>query len=227
MFKLDMLPKLLTKNSEPYFLRIYGWQKESIDFLNKYFEALQENGFYINETIQNPMYNNISEFINQDNIQYKESELINFFSTSNMKNELAKNLINFINETTFANENIKKNSYIKIACWLKYKFLNKILIKNLKILYEGDINKYEFYFLMFLNYFGADVILLNYTSDLNFKSLKIKSDTEEIYFENFTKPNIDFKNLSKKFEYTFNNSITKENALKDILTSKRENNCYN
>lgn len=79
------------------------------------------------------------------------------------------------------NENMQKNAYIKFMCWLYYKFervVNHLGEENLpKLLYEGEISKYELMLLSILSHAGCDIILLQYKGDDNY----LKSDPQSQY----------------------------------------------
>ena len=66
-------------------------------------------------------------------------------------------------------EGMLKNAYIKFMCWLYYKFerMVNLLGENQvpKILYEGEVSRYELMLLTVLCHAGCDVVLLQYQGD--------------------------------------------------------------
>ena len=161
-------PKSRRAKEGVYFYRIIGYDEELLKFLRKYQTFAQRKGTYINSTIKNP---------DSSDVQYLCTIINNNFSIDfrNIKLECA-NWLKFLNDMqidliseaiyTFLSEmakeginiNIIKNSYIKFLYWAKYKFENSLKYIGQdeipKILYEGDIGKYELYMLRILSLAG-------------------------------------------------------------------------
>lgn len=82
-----------------------------------------------------------------------------------------------------SNDSIVKNTYIKFMCWLRSRF-GPVLIgigkaSPPKVLFEGDISKYEALLLHALHLAGCDVVYVDFCSDASYK----KADPAGAYSE--------------------------------------------
>lgn len=116
-----------------------------------------------------------------------------------IKNSLISSL-GKVNELYKANEgssNIHqyKNFIVKILCWceeyLRVLFRNSDFgdkateVFNPKVIYFGDIKKHEIYFLLLLNFMGADVLYINFSNDeLSEKLPLIENYSKIMIYEN-------------------------------------------
>jgi len=181
-------PKSHRAKEGVYFYRIIGYDEELLKFLRKYQTFAQRKGTYINSTIKNP---------DSSDVQYLCTIINNNFSIDfrNIKLECA-NWLKFLNDMqidliseaiyTFLSEmakeginiNIIKNSYIKFLYWAKYKFENSLKYIGQdeipKILYEGDIGKYELYMLRILSLAGCDIIYINFLNEESYMNIDIQ-----------------------------------------------------
>lgn len=186
MINSNEIKDLLKENETPNFVRIIGCDENILKFLSDYYLLMVKKGKYINETILNPKENEVSEFLSYVNgeVTFSEQEIKGFFTYLDNKNELAIAMIDFLSTFNFGSDSIKKNAYVKMMCWLKYRYMNVIRIKNPKILYEGNISKYELYFLKLLHKIGADVVLLNFIDDNSYQqSMMGASDNKSILID--------------------------------------------
>ena len=91
------------------------------------------------------------------------------------------------------NESIQKNVYIKMMCWLYYKFerLMPFLGEDMppKVLYEGNsITNHELIFLRILSSMGTDILLLETKSDDAYLRLDPESKWSQRIEDDGTKP---------------------------------------
>lgn len=176
-----------------YFYRISSYNGIIGDFLIKYYETARRVGVIIEGRIPNPDEKNLSYFEEVMGLGFQMSEA--FFTESlklwlpRMNEFQRRNIASSIFRTldllrkNGKNENMLKNAYIKFMCWLYYKFeriVNHLGEENLpKILYEGEVGKYELMMLSVLSDAGCDVVLLQYNGDDNYH----KTDPQSQYSE--------------------------------------------
>lgn len=167
------------KNKGVYFYRITTYSEEIKDFVVKYYERARKNGVIIEGKIQNPTEQNLSYYneIMGDSFQLS----VGFFMTSlkkwlpRMDNYQTEVVAIAIYDTleilrkSGKNENMLKNAYIKFMCWMYFKFeriISQLGDNNIpKILYEGNIGRYELLLISILSNAGCDVVLLQYAGD--------------------------------------------------------------
>lgn len=216
MVNSNELKDLLKENEIPNFVRIIGYDENTLKFLSDYYLLTIKKGKYINETILNPKDNEVSEFLSyvNNNVTFSEQEIKGFFAYLDNKNELAIAMINFLSTFNFDSESIKKNAYVKMMCWLRYRYMNVIRIKNPKILYEGNISKYELYFLKLLHEIGADVVLLNFIDDNSYQKSMIGVSNDKNIL-------IDCKKKGQPLiHFTLNANQNKNQAAKSPIENK-------
>lgn len=168
-----------------YFYRINGYNQQVADFIRKYYEAARSAGVVIEGRIPNPDEKNLAYF---NEIMGTDFQLSLGFLTSSLKkwlprmSEYQRNVVATAMYDTLddlrkngKNENMLKNAYTKFMCWLYYKFeriVNQLGNSDVpKILYEGEISKYEFLLIRILAGAGCDVVLLQYKGDQSYLSL--------------------------------------------------------
>ena len=237
-----------------YFYRIIGYDDEYLKFLRKYQTFAQRKGIYINKTIVNPDPSDIqylNTLINND-VEVDNQKIKN--QCQNWLKFLNDSQINLISEALFiilkemqndnTNINIIKNSYIKFLYWMKYRFENCIKFINQdevpKVLYEGDIGKYELYMLRILSLAGCDVLYINFLNEESY----MKYDIQGKYSMRIIKPirqnppihfsKIDLKQIEerkkiidniKEIPYKLNtNQWLKDDFFEDIFSLKRSEN---
>lgn len=168
-----------------YFVRIIGFDDEILEFLKKYRSVAENKGIYINKTIPNPDEIQVNNFFKKIGGSFKCDKpfIINTATRWLDKTDLKKSTIfaSAVYEELKrlmlegANENIIKNSFVKFMCWAKYIFQN--LISNIdtdivpKILYQGDITKYELFMLHILNRSGCDIVYSNFLNQNSYISI--------------------------------------------------------
>ena len=173
-----------------YFYRIIGYSSEIEKLLARYYEAAIKSGVVIEGNIPNP---------NPDNLAYYKEMMGDSFSLD--KGFIARSLSKWLprmdsyqNKTVTdavygaltdlrdrgKNDNILRNVYIKLMCWLYYKFERIVgrLGKNdiPKILYEGSVTYHELILLRILSMCGCDIVLLEYDGDAAYKKLDSVSE---------------------------------------------------
>lgn len=168
-----------------FFYRINGYNEQIAEFIGKYYEAARSAGVVIEGRISNPDEKNLSYY---NEIMGSDFQLSMGFLTTGLRkwlprmSEYQRNAVAAAIYDTLddlrkngKNENMLKNAYIKFMCWLYYKFeriVNQLGNSNVpKILYEGEISKYEFLLIRILAGAGCDVILLQYNGDQNYLAL--------------------------------------------------------
>lgn len=239
-----------------FFYRFIGYddEKSFSVFLKKYYISAKNKGIYINKTLLNPLEEQVNNF-------YKEINLNNFMNKNEIYNHCLKwlktsnqNGLNLLSDSIYnmlqylkqngVSEGILKNTYIKFMCWFRYNFIeviNYLADNNLpKILYEGDITKYEVYVLKVLSYSGCDVLYLNFISDESYLKYdneskfstpvygKIKADLKNCFKdENIKKNNINYNSKTQLLNSNINikvetNKWIKKNFLDSIFDSNSQ-----
>ena len=183
--KLDdyFLPRSKRNQNGIYFQYVVGHSKEAMEFLSHYYYETKKNGVYFKDGLPNPEGSQVNTFFEVAGTQFAfQKEMIKnavskWFQvlTLEKQNCIAEAVFSKLSELSAQgnNENILKNAYVKFMCWLRYK-CNSILARigeenPPKILYEGDIGKYEYYFLQILAYAGCDVLLLHFQTEEGFQ----------------------------------------------------------
>ncbi|MDE6776054.1 MAG: YceG family protein, partial [Ruminococcus sp.] len=177
-----------------YFYRINSYSDVIDSFIWKYYTEARKNGVVIEGRIPNPTKENLeyySSFIGADfqldgafierslrkwlprlNSVQRSSVMSAVYSSLEMLRQSGKN------------DNMLKNAYIKFMCWLYYKFERVVsrLGENEvpKVIYEGNITKYELLMLSVLSNSGCDVVLLQYQGDGGYLEL----DPDNIFSDN-------------------------------------------
>ena len=226
------LPLNERNSSGVYFYRFIGFDNNIISFLQRYLKETQSNGYYFRSTIANPSENDVKFFKFRSNPNFSFNLPYIKDTTKRIFDFLPKNKIDLLSEAIFdvltelnnkgANINIIKNSTVKFFCWLTtYKNLLKNIGENIppKILYEGDISKYEVYFLMILAKSGCDVVYINFENEDSF----VKYDntfSKAIYGEKTGKLPTHFSNIDL-------NVVNEKEALEKSLLNNNENVIFN
>lgn len=162
-----------------YFYRINGYTEEIGGFVRKYFQAASQCGMVIEGKIPNPNESNLAYYeevmgpkflMNRDFINRGLKKWL-----PRMNDRQREDVSHAMFDTLYAlsragkNQNMLKNAYTKFMCWLYYRFESVVSLlggKNIpKILYEGEISKYELLLIHILSRGGCDVLLLQYHGD--------------------------------------------------------------
>ena len=216
--KLDDFFKSLSQRrsgQDIYFYRINAYTQEIEQFIRRYYEEARRCGVVIEGKIPNPDERNLSYYEEMMGMDFQLSP--EFISTSlekwlpRMKMQPRKNVTESLYDSLFSlkregkNENMLRNAYIKFMCWLYYKFeriVNLLGEEQIpKILYEGEISRYELMLISILANAGCDVVLLQYhgdqkylqldagsllSDDLQQKCLQHREETWEAFPETFS-----------------------------------------
>lgn len=179
----------LTLDSRPqkgvYFYRINGYSQEVRDFIYRYYETARKCGVIIQGKIPNPDEKNLSYYGEimgmsfQLQVDFIQTSLKKWLPRLNdvQRDAVTSSMYNLLQnmKKDGKNENMLKNAYIKFMCWMYYKFERILsqLGKNdvPKILYEGDISKYELMLFSILAGAGCDIVLLQYHGDAGYLKL--------------------------------------------------------
>lgn len=177
-----------------YFYRIGGYNHEIEEFLQKYYDIARKTGAVFEGKIPNPDIKNL-EYYNEImgdgfdlNLQYIESRLkkwmprLNDYQLKSVGNGIFKVLQILKNENK--TEAMIKNAYIKFMCWLYYRLEQVVsrLGDNIlpKVLYEGEISRYELDMLNILAVAGCDIVIL-YRSEEAYRKVDKNSDFSTLY----------------------------------------------
>lgn len=162
-----------------YFYRVCGYNEQVNEFIIKYYDSAIKNGVVIDGKISNPSEANLSYY---DEVMGDEFRLDNEFIANSLKRWLPRmdgfqvsTVAMSIYDTLTAmkrlgkNDNVIKNTYVKFMCWLYYKFERVVIHLGdntvPKILYGGDIGRYEIMLISMLSDSGCDVLLLQTHGD--------------------------------------------------------------
>ncbi len=192
------LPLSARGEKGPYFYRINSHTPKIEQFLIKYYETARRFGVIIEGRLPNPDEKNLSYYEEVMGLSFALRE--DFFADSlkkwlprmdiRQRDSVASSIYRTLNSLKNAgkNENMLRNAYIKFMCWLYYKFeriANHLGDEDLpKILYEGEISKYELLMLSVLSDAGCDVILLQYRGDVSY----LKTDPGSQYSDVLSVP---------------------------------------
>ena len=164
-----------------YFFRIADYSESIRDFLWSVHEAARQRGVIIEGKIGNPderqlrYYTDILGNAFRPGPDFVSAALQKWIPRmgSRTRGEFTSALCARLDEMrrTGKNENIQKNVYIKMMCWLYYRFerLSPFLGEDNppKILYEAaGVTDHEFTFLKMLSSLGADIVLLETREDV-------------------------------------------------------------
>ena len=177
-----------------YFYRVSGYNVDIDSFIRKYFESALKCGTVIEGNIPNPDEKNLAYYNEIMGMDFrKDKEFIssalkkwlprmNSFQNESVSEAVYKVLCRL--EASGKNENMLRNAYIKFMCWLYYKFesvLNKTGGNEVpKILYEGNVSKYELMLLEVLSECGCDVLMLRYSGESDYQKLDPDSKVSEV-----------------------------------------------
>lgn len=162
-----------------YFYRVNSYSDLIDSFIRKYYIQARKNGVVIEERIPNPTKENLeyySSFMGADfriDRVFIEQSLGKWLPRLNsvQRSSAAEAMYGSLEmlRQSGKNDNMLKNAYIKFMCWMYYKFERVISCLGgndvPKIIYEGNITKYELLMLSILSSAGCDVVLLQYQGD--------------------------------------------------------------
>lgn len=179
-----------------YFLRIAGYTDEISQAIWQYHELARQRGVIIEGQITNPderqlnYYKEImGESFSPDDsfVAASLSKWMPRMSTA-VREEFSKALSQQFADMRAKGktESILKSTYIKMMCWLYYKFerLTPFLGEDdpPRVLYEGsNISNHELIFLRTLSSMGADILLLETGGDTSYLKLDPSSAFSQLY----------------------------------------------
>ncbi len=172
-----------------FFYRICGYNAEIHNFITEYYNAARMSGVIIENKIANPDEKNLSyynEIMGQDfqmSAEFFNQRLSKWLprmtptQRKNVADSLFATLMKLKQEGK--NDNMLKNAYVKMMCWLYYKFeriVNQLGNNQIpKILYQGNVSNYELILLSILSTAGCDIVLLQYGGDSAYLSVDASS----------------------------------------------------
>lgn len=179
-----------------YFFRIHACSAAVLAFIRAYYEAAETYGVVIEGRIPNPGETNLDYY---DEIMGAAFQMHpGFFAESlakwmpgmqkSQREAVAASMYDALDALRKAgkNENMLKNAYVKFMCWLYYRFSGVADGPRggctPKILYEGEISRYELMLLSILSSAGCDVVLLSYQGDAARCGIDPSGDGCETFF---------------------------------------------
>ena len=171
--------------SSPSFLRVIGrdGQGRTTALLQKFYQLTQNGGLYLPSGIANPTEPETARFFEAVGAQFfPERALVERHMTvwlgqlrPAQRQVLAQAVMDALSvlKAQGANDNIIKNAYIKFMCWFR-SLLGHVLMgigkaSPPKVLFEGNITKYEVLLLHLLHRAGCDVWYVNFASEESYK----------------------------------------------------------
>lgn len=197
-----------------YFCRFIGFDEELLIWERKIQISCQKSGKYISKKLLQPNENEVLhffdkvgqfEFVIEQNLFYEIIVKWLDFVPEEIQQNISEAIFYILSElnTKQNNINILKNTFVKFMCWLKYYFGDMLCSLGQqevpKILYEGDISKYELYFLRVLCFSGCDIAYVHFYDDasyFNIDSAAVWSDA--VYGKRRGQPPKHFKNIDLK-----------------------------
>lgn len=220
------LPKSARNNDNVYFMRYLGYDSEKNIFYKRFYLQAQKFGKYMNNNIYNPTGEEVSSFLNYFAMPSYSADMSTYILNDMFIYDIAKKYLNLLDEICLKklsesmcfilkelynqdkNNNILKNNFVKFMCWTKRMFEECLIhiSENIipKILYEGEVSKYELHMLRILAYCGCDILILNFCSDTNYLKIDPNSQYSSIFVckniglpkEHYTK--IDISSIEKR-----------------------------
>lgn len=194
-----------------YFCRLIGFDEELLIWERRLQIACQKNGKYISKKLLQPDENAVSSFFNKvgqftfeinQNLYYSIIEKWLDFVPQRIQKNIADAIYCVLSELSLnqKNMNILKNTFVKFMCWLKLDFGNMLCYlgeQNVpKILYEGEISKYEFYILRVLCLSGCDIAYVHFSDESFYFKVDDKGIwADVIYGKRRGQPQKHFKNI--------------------------------
>ncbi|MDR3258412.1 MAG: YceG family protein [Fusobacteriaceae bacterium] len=183
------------ENAGVYFVRIIYYGKKTENFLKKYLQEIKNNGIYIEGKLQNPDLEKIEFFRTISNNRFEQN--IDFFMHIFSKllpqlnltesRIISEGIYDILTEmsSTGQSENIIENFYIKLMCWIYYRFQGILKVLNsdrtVKILYNGDISNHELKLMRMFSRTGCDIVILELNGDNEYLKLDLKSEISDIF----------------------------------------------
>lgn len=193
-----------------FFCRMVGYDETSILFLSRYYFHCKQLGIYLKEALKNPSEEEVSSFIRTvevgfnccyDYMRHVVTRWMNDLNPSQKQllwDALWQEISLLKNEGS--GESILKNAVVKYLCWAKKIFsglLGKLPFTSApKILYEGDISKYELGMLRILSTLGCDVLIVNFAGEGSYKKADASLRySQAIYYPQAGTPEVHFTQI--------------------------------
>ncbi len=176
-----LLPLSRRTPPSPRFFRVIGYDQQGkiLNDLNKIGALARDGGAYLQNGLANPVEPEIQRFFREVGEQFTLTAALvarhltvwlgQLRPAQRTTLDAAMTEILDILKRQGANDNICRNAYIKFMCWLRGPLGG--ILKGLgqdtppKVLYEGEIGRYELLFLQLLYRSGCDVVYVNYCSE--------------------------------------------------------------
>lgn len=173
--------------------RIFGYDGSLMPFLTAFYILSLRNGKYIEAGIPNPTEDELALFYEYQSGEpsYSPEEIMGFFPYLDKKETLAKAMEVVLTKNQFPSPSVKKNAYIKLLCWLRCRYLNTIRLENPKIIFEGQVGKYESYLIDLFCALGAHIIIVD------FQHPPKDARENDMIFPRYEKPLIHFIGAAK------------------------------
>ncbi len=172
-----------------YFCRFIGFDEENMVFFKKYQTAAQKKGIYLNKPMKNPTEGEVDYFFKETGgVSSLEAGQLGRTVHLWLKGVVLPRRQLFLDalmeeisllQSQGMNLNILKNAFVKFMCWSRYLFEG--VLGHLgdddapKVLYEGDISKYEVYMLRILSRAGCDICYVNFMSEDSYLNIDRQS----------------------------------------------------
>ena len=202
-----LLPLSRRTPPSPRFFRVIGYDQQGkiLNDLNKIGALARDGGAYLQNGLANPVEPEIQRFFREVGEQFTLTAALvarhltvwlgQLRPAQRTTLDAAMTEILDILKRQGANDNICRNAYIKFMCWLRGPLGG--ILKGLgqdtppKVLYEGEIGRYELLFLQLLYRSGCDVVYVNYSSEDSYtKAARGGSYGHPIYGEVRTPPTV-------------------------------------
>ena len=189
------LPRSRRGGDRVFFCRIAGYSGAVADFLRQYYEAARRGGVIIDGRIPNPTPDNLAYYSEMMGADFRMDR--DFLSqrlgkwlprmTEGQREAVSAALYATLDDMRRQgkNENMLRNAYMKYMCWLYYKFERIVNVLGgealPKILYAGDVSRYELQLLTVLSRAGADIVLLETGGDRAYLTVDPQSAASRLY----------------------------------------------
>lgn len=219
-----------------FFCCYIGFDDEHMLFYRKFQIEAEKTGVFINSPIPNPDGAEVQDFFTSiqgdpfvlelSYIQRMVKQWLSFLKPleqQTIADALMNQLIDL--EKQSLSNHIIKNAFVKFMCWLRIPFEHTLRYLGQdqppKILYEGDISKYELYILHILSLAGCDVLYVNFVSDASYKTIDPNASySQQINCKRRGEPAEHFSNINLDLlEQTKQISMRSKELEQSILTN--------
>lgn len=185
-----------SKRTGAFFCRLDGCDTSAEGFVRRYLQAARTNGLVLERGLQNPDEKKISYY---NEIMGSSFDMSEMFITKAVRkwlprltltqtNAVVKSIVTCLTSLRQSgkNDNMIKNAYIKVMCWLYYS-LEQVIAKTEnkeefpKLLYCTAPGNYQLMMLGFLADLGADILIINYRESDYLKADPTGRDSQHLY----------------------------------------------